>query len=512
MDPIDRTPDFPSDRCTFLKAGRWLAAIAGFKRLLARAGLPVVLLAGAPHSGLTAPSRDASRPNIVILLADGLGYGDLGCYGADQIKTPHLDRLAGEGMRFTDAHSPAGVCIPSRYGLLTGRYPFRNDAHPNRGPVIEPGRLTIASLLRDRGYATGMVGKWHLGFEGGIEFDYARPLRGGPIDRGFDSFFGIHASTDIPPYFFIRDNLVVMAPTAQIAAGSSAGWSPIQGAFWRAGPIAPDLKLEEVMPRFTTEAVEWLERHARDESSKPFFLYVAFTAPHTPWLPRDAFHGSPVGPYGDFIGQVDDAAGQILAALSRTGASDNTLVIFSSDNGPVWYPHDTQRLGHSATGPLRGMKGDAWEGGHRMPFIARWPGRTPAGAVSATPFSFVDLLATFAEINGVTLPRDSAEDSFSLLPVLLGQSPRPRPPVISLTSRGTLSLREGNWKFIPALGSGGFSPPATERPTEGGPAGQLYDLGADLAEQNNLWQAKPDVVTRLTAHLERSRAEGRTRP
>lgn len=480
------------------------------RRHFCRGAFAIALLVGSVRALAAQPPANA-RPNIVILLADDLGYGDLGCYGATRIKTPHLDRLAAEGMRFSDAHAPAGVCIPSRYGLLTGRYPFRNDAHPDRGPVIERGRTTIASLLQERGYATGLVGKWHLGFEGGIAFDYARPLRGGPIDHGFDSFFGIHASTDIPPYFYIGNDRVVSAPTLTIEAGNSAGWSKIQGAFWRAGAIAPDFKLEEVMPRFTGEAVRWLDEHAGNAQRQPFFLQVCFTAPHTPWLPGEKFRQSPIGPYGDFVGQVDDAVGQILAALARKGAADDTIVIFTSDNGPVWYPADVDRLGHPSVGPLRGMKGDAWEGGHRMPFIVRWPGRTPAGAVNPVTISFVDLLATFAEINGVTLPRDAGEDSFSLLPALLGQAPRARPPVIALSSRGVLSLREGSWKFIPALGSGGFSVPATERATDGGPTGQLYDLATDPSEQNNLWQQKPEVVSRLTAELERARAAGRTR-
>lgn len=218
---------FRSDRTSAkrVSAGRLLDWC---RRHIVRVGVVVALVAGAlPASA--AQTQSAVRPNIVIVLADDLGFGDLGCYGATRIKTPHLDRLAAEGMRFTDAHAPAGVCIPSRYGLLTGRYPFRNDAHPDRGPVIEPGRTTLASLLKERGYATGMVGKWHLGFEGGIAFDYTRPLRGGPIDRGFDTFFGIHASTDIPPYFYVRDDRAVAAPTGKIEAGSSPGWSKIQG-------------------------------------------------------------------------------------------------------------------------------------------------------------------------------------------------------------------------------------------------------------------------------------------
>jgi hypothetical protein len=337
-------------------------------------------------------------------------------------------------------------------------------------------------------------------------------LRGGPVDRGFSSFFGTHASTDIPPYFYIRDDRTVTAPTEEIEAGSTPGWSRIQGAFWRAGKIASDLKLEEVTPRFTNEAVSWLERHAVEGDATPFFLHVCFTAPHTPWLPIDPFRGSPLGLYGDFLNQVDDSVGRILDALERTGAAGNTLVIFTSDNGPVWYPEDTRRLGHAAAGPLRGMKGDAWEGGHRVPFLVRWPGRTPPGVVNPTTFSFVDLLATFADITGGTLPHDAGEDSFSVLPAWLGQTMQPRPPVLALSSRGTLSLREGTWKFIPALGSGGFSPPAIERPSEGGPNGQLYDLAKDPSELNNLWSQEPEIVARLAALLDQYVKAGRTRP
>ena len=476
----------------------------------------VIVLLGTLNAGAATPAAPAAnRPNIVIILADDLGYGDLGSYGAIKVKTPHLDRLAAEGMRFTDAHAAAGVCVPSRYALMTGRYPFRNDRDWRQGTVIEDGRLTIASLVKSRGYATGMVGKWHLGFENGIAFNYAQPLRGGPVDRGFDSFFGIHASTDIPPYFYIRNDRVVAAPTDKIEANSSPGWSPIQGAFWREGPISPDLKLEAVMPRFTQEAVNWLAQRPSGgtNTSQPFLLYVAFTAPHTPWLPTEKFAGtSEASMYGDFVAQVDDSVGQILAAVERAGAKENTLVFFTSDNGPVWYPEDTKRLGHSSTGSLRGMKGDAWEGGHRLPFLARWPARIKPGSVNATTISFVDLLATFAEITGAKLPADAGEDSFSILPALLGQTATARPGIMTLSSRGALTLREGDWKFISALGSGGFSPPNKQAPTPGGPTGQLYHLGRDPGEQNNLWQQEPEVVARLSARLKAAQTAGRTRP
>ena len=270
------------------------------------------------------------------------------------------------------------------------------------------------------------------------------------------------------------------------------------------------------MPRFTQEAVNWLGQRPSTgtNNAQPFFLYVAFTAPHTPWLPTEKFAGtSEASLYGDFMAQVDDSVGQILTAVERAGAKDNTLVFFTSDNGPVWYQEDVNRLGHSSTGSLRGMKGDAWEGGHRLPFLVRWPGRIKAGSVNATTISFADLLATFAEITGAKLPHDAGEDSFSILPALLGRpAPAARAGVMTLSSRGALTLREGDWKFISALGSGGFSPPQKQMPTPGGPIGQLYHLGRDPGEQNNLWQQEPEVVARLSARVKEAQATGRTRP
>jgi len=414
-------------------------------------------------------------------------------------------------MRFTAAHAAGAVCVPSRYGLLTGRYPFRGTRQRTReGTVIEDGRMTVASLLRSQGYATAMVGKWHLGFEGGTNYDYAQPLRGGPIDRGFDFFFGIPASTDIPPYFYIRGDQVVTAPIVHIPANHTPGWSPVQGAFWREGLIAPGLELAEVMPTLTREASQWLASHKTSAPAQPFFLYVAFSAPHTPWLPNSHLLGrSGAGLYGDFVMQVDEAVGKLLSTLRNSGLEENTLVLFSSDNGPVWYPADRARLGHSATGILRGMKGDAWEGGHRMPFLASWPGRIAPGSTTSAVCSQTDLLATLAELVHQPLPDDAGEDSFSLLPVLLGRTGEfRRPSLVSMSSSGVLALQEGDWKLIPVLGSRGMSEPRTVEPVAGGPAGQLYHLGADPAETRNLWNDHPEVVARLSAQLETLRHTG----
>ena len=457
----------------------------------------------------------AANPNVVVILADDMGYGDPGCYNpASKIPTPNLDRLAREGLRFTDAHAAGAVCHPSRYGLLTGRYPFRTDVSVwPRQQLIEPSRMTIASLLRSQGYRTAMVGKWHLGF---VEKGYDNPLRGGPVDVGFETFLGLRASTDIPPYFYIRNDRAVVPPTATIDASSSEGWSPIQGAFWRAGGIAPGLALKDVLPRLTDEAVEVIDHHVANDGRRPLMLYLALPAPHTPWLPSPEFRGrSGAGLYGDFTVMVDAMIGRVLKALDDAKMTDETLLIFTSDNGPVWYEADVARLGHDSAGGWRGMKGDAWEAAHRMPFVVRWPGRVTPGSTSRQTICFTDLLATLATIVGVDLPKDAGEDIFDLLPVLLGRQPEGQPiraPVVVPSSGGFLTIRSGPWKLIDGLGSGGFSKPARIDPQPGGPEGQLFNLDDDPRETVNLWSSRPDLVERLRAELNRVRASSRSRP
>jgi arylsulfatase A-like enzyme len=457
-----------------------------------------------------------TRPNILFILADDMGYGDPRCFNAEsKIPTPHVDRLASQGMRFTDAHAPGSVCVPSRYGLLTGRYPFRNERNAGKEALIEAGRPTIATLLKQAGYDTAMFGKWHLSFDGGgnfpRDFDYSKPLRGGPADHGFDVFYGMHASLDIPPYFFIDQDRPAPPPTDQIAEHHSEGVTPIQGAFWRGGPIAPGFRHEDVLPLLTRKSVEYLR--ARKGKPEPFFLYVAFIAPHTPWVPRADFRGkSGAGPYGDYAMEVDDAVGQVLAALGESGAAENTLVCFTSDNGPVWYDADVQRYGHRSAGPWRGMKGDAWEAGHHMPFIAAWPGHVPANTTCPQTICFTDMFATFASVAGQKMPEAGAEDSFDLTPLLRSPSAPPvREFTIHTSSRGVTAIRAGDWKLIPSLGSGGFTVPAKVQPKKGEPAGQLYDFAQDPGEQRNVYADHPDVVQRLTAMLEKARADGRTR-
>lgn len=448
------------------------------------------------------------QPHIVIILVDDMGYGDPQCYNSEsKIPTPNIDSLARDGMRFTDAHAPGPLCHLSRYGLLTGEYPFRANTNAWRTKAsIRPDQMTIASLLRDQGYRTSMVGKWHLGFD---EDGYDKPLPGGPVDRGFDTYFGIRASTDIPPYFYISGDRVVSPPTNKIKSRNSDGWTRIQGEFWRAGDIAPNLELKDVLPRFTSEAISVIDRHAGSQTKSPLFLYLAYPAPHTPWLPSAEFTGkSGASMYGDFAMMVDDEIGKILRRLVSANLSENTLVIFTSDNGPVWYNEDVKRFGHDSSGGLRGMKADAWEGGHRMPFIVRWPGTVEAGSTCDQLICFTDLLATFAQMNDVQLPTDAGPDSFSFLPLLKDQQQNHnmepiRQSLVMQSGSGHLTVRKGDWKLIDALGSGGFSPPKKMKPERGQPIGQLYNLVDDIGETKNLYQDRPHVVSSLTAELNR---------
>jgi arylsulfatase A len=464
----------------------------------------------AQNSSSDKPNRD--KPNIVFVLADDFGYGDSSAYNPDsKIDTPHIDQLASEGMRFTDAHAPGSYCIPSRYGLLTGRYPYRDNFR-----FIPSHRLTLPTMLKETGYNTAMVGKWHLGFDNFTDRninqklelmkDNPQPLTGGPVDRGFDSYFGIWASLDIPPYFYIRDRDIVAFPSQKIAAQGTEGWTRIQGEFWREGGISPNLKHEQVLPDLTTEAVKVIDRLSDDsKKGKPFFLYFALTAPHTPWSPAKEFKGkSQVGLYGDFVMQVDHTLGQVTAALEKNGISDNTIVVFTSDNGPVWYQQDRQKFNHSAAGIMRGMKADSWEGGHRMPFIARWPGKIAPDSVSDELLSFTDMMATFSEIVGGQIPASNKVDSVSMLPALVGKNTKPLRSNLYLKDS---IIRQGSWKLITHLASGGFTVPRKERAVDGGPQGQLYNLNKDPSETTNLWLKHPEIVEKLTALMKSVQAQ-----
>ncbi|MEK6236044.1 MAG: sulfatase-like hydrolase/transferase, partial [Planctomycetales bacterium] len=404
-------------------------------------------------------------------------------------------------MTFTDAHSGGSTCKPSRYSLMTGRFNFRAEHYNDRsGPILQEKLATVPGMLRDLGYRTAMVGKWHLGFdrksakkkgEKPLAFGNDGSLTGGPCDRGFDSFFGMHASLDIPPYFYIRDREPTMPPTETVPDNNSLGgkedWNRIQGAFWRGGPVGPDFKHVEVTPRFANEASKVIASHDGD---RPLFLYLALPSPHTPWLPTKAFAGkSRAGMYGDFVTQVDHVVGEIVSELDKAGMSENTLLLFTSDNGPVWYDKDTQRFGHSAAGSLRGIKGSVWEGGHRMPFIVKWPSRVKARSRTDQLVAFADVLATFAEIaskkNNATT---TAKDSVSFADTLLTQQTRDRTPIMHAGK----TIRDGDWKLIVGSGGRGFSADRrTKYPTE------LFNLKEDVGEQNNLAEKMPEKVESL---------------
>lgn len=478
--------------------------------------------------GCSSTPPPATQPNVIVILADDLGIGDLRAYNpGSKVPTPHLDALAAGGMRFTDAHSPSGVCTPTRYGLVTGRYSWRTRLKSGvlwgeDTNLIDVERMTIADMMRDAGYTTAAFGKWHLGLGAapdGIPVEESKtnwqePLVPGPIDHGFDEFFGIPASLDMEPYVYVRGSHPEQQATEQIEASAQARGGG-EG-FWRAGPIAPDFRHIEVLPRVIDEATDFISRQAQAQSStdaKPFFVYLPLPAPHKPWLPTEEFGGrSDAGPYGDFVAMVDHEVGRVLASLDEHGLADNTLVFFTSDNGAQWVPSDIEQFDHRANANWRGQKGDVHEGGHRVPFLARWPGQIEPGVVRQELLGLTDIQATLAGILGIELPTEAAEDSVDQSALLLGDAAAPpRQDIIHHSLHGMFSLRRGNWKLIAGLGSGGFTNPKFIEPTGDEPAGQLYDLSADPAETNDLYSDNPEKVEELTALLVKYQAQGFSR-
>jgi arylsulfatase A-like enzyme len=486
-------------------------------------------------SNQPATASKPERPNIVFILADDLGLGDLGCYNADsKIPTPNIDRLASQGVRMTDAHSPSAVCSPTRYGVLTGRYAWRSRLKNGvlwgySRCLIEKDRLTVASLLKQKGYATACVGKWHLGFQSpdlqakdlppassvlpgdhAHAVDYNQPLTPGPTTVGFDYFFGIPASLDMEPYVFVDNDHPLEPPTAHVAKSGHRRQGG--GGFWRGGPMSPSFRHVDVLPKITEKAVAWL---ARQQADKPFFLYFPLSAPHTPWLPTEEFRGkSQAGYYGDFVAQVDHTIGQVIEALEKQGLADNTLLIVTSDNGSHWPTDDIKKWNHAANLNYRGQKADIWEAGHRVPFIARWPGHFAPGTTNDETICLTDLLATAAAVVGAEVPRGAGEDSYNILPALLGKkSDRPiRPSTIHHSLNGTFAIRSGDWKLIEGnLGSGGFTQPRVVKPQPDGPQGQLYNLKTDPSEAENVFDKHPEVVKRLAQQLAQSKSRGRSR-
>lgn len=461
----------------------------------------LVLAAGVLSCSETA-DRQSRSPNIVLILADDMGIGDVGAYNpGSKIPTPHIDRLAAEGMRFTDAHSAGTWCVPSRYGLLTGQYPMRANLNWTEESIIDSSRMTLATLLKQRGYHTGMVGKWHQGFNkdsSWAAFDFSRPIPGGPVDRGFGYYFGIPASLDIPPYFYIKNDRVVQAPTHSISASHTEGaTSKVSGEFWRAGNIAPDFKHREVLNKIRDQSLAFLEKQVSG-SLQPFFLYMALTAPHTPWVPSSKFRGkSGAGLYGDFTMQVDQVVGQVVRKLEELGIRENTLILFTSDNGPLWFEDDKEKFHHRSAYIYRGMKGDAWEGGHRVPLIASWPGHTRKGSQSDAIISFTDFMATFKALTG-TKEAKTPTDSYNFLPVLLGEGSTARTQLVV----GDKTIRHNEWKLIMGNGMGGIHRHYGTSSDTLQPEGALYNLANDPSEQHNLYREKPQKVQSLRQRFE----------
>lgn len=456
-----------------------------------------------------AESVEKSKPNVLIILADDLGYGDLSSFNPNsKISTPNIDAIAENGMKFTNAHAAGTWCVPSRYGLLTGQYPFRNDREYTES-VISPDRETLGKFLQKNDYRTACVGKWHQGIVNEKNPGKDARLIGGPVDKGFDYFYGIPASLDIPPYYYIENDRYVTYPFDSIGDSFSKGWSPIQGAFWRGGKMPPNFKHETVLQTITGKVNDYLEDYKNQGEDKPFFMYFPMTAPHTPWLPEEKFkNASKAGMYGDFVMQVDHYVGTVMDKLKTLGLSENTIVIFASDNGPVWFPNNVAEYGHNSVGPLSGMKADVLEGGHRMPFIVRWPEQVAAGTESNTLICFTDIYATIAELLEKPLAKDAGEDSISFLPLLIGEENKKRPPVIH-SNGGLQSIIYDDWKYIDGKGPGGF----TERVMGEFPnilprdeyEGQLYHLAEDVGERSNLYEENPAKVKELSGLLAKYR-------
>lgn len=477
-------------------------------------------------------------------MADDMGYGDVGCYNPDsKIPTPNMDQLAQEGILCTDAHSPAAVCTPTRYGVLTGRYCWRSRL--KRGvlygyepPLIEPERLTVASLLKDAGYNTACVGKWHLGLgfstKSGYDFDFnaplpwsnagreleenidfSAPITGGPNDLGFDYFYGNSGCpTCQPPYGFIENNHFVEIPSS---------YHEVPEFTSRPGMMTPDWDHKDADPIIAQKAVEYIEKQA--DSEDPFFLYLTPSAPHEPCteavVPEFARGQSDAGPRGDLVWLVDWMVGEVMQALDRTGKTDNTLIFATSDNGALPgdriqgdnSPMPYHLYDHKSCGDWRGYKAHIWEGGHREPLIARWPGVIEANSETDELICLTDLMATCAAIVGTDVPDDAGQDSCNVLPNLLNEQPEKpiRQVIVHHSSNGVFSIRHNEWKLIlETQGSGGWPPPRGEGPKQGTP-GQLYHIIDDPSETDNLWETHPAKIQELTSLLEKFEQQGHSR-
>ena len=486
----------------------------------------------------------AKPPNVLILYADDLGFGDLGCYNKkSRIPTPNLNRLASESVRFTDGHSSSGICTPSRFAMLTGRHHWR-DFHgivnAFGGSVFKPERLTLPEMLKEKGYKTAAIGKWHLGWNwdairnkevraitvqegrrkkqqlGPEAFDWTKSIPNGPLDHGFDYYFG-DTVINFPPYCWIENDKVVKAPDTLMQTGK---WKKIKEGGWecRPGPMVTGWDPYENIPTTTKKGMEYIKKAA--EAEEPFFLYFAYPAPHAPIIPNDEFDGkSKAGPYGDFVYETDHSIGQLLQALKDSGQAENTIVIFSADNGPEHYAYARDaKFDHWSAHPFRGLKRDAYEGGHHVPFIVKYPGVTMAGTVNDALVSQIDIMATLASVVGYDLPdKNAAEDSHDLLPLLKGQVKSIRTSHIHNTFDHTWAFREGDWVLV--TGKSGHHSRVTKEwlkkhdyPKTESKQSRLFNLREDIGQRNDLAAKHPEKVKAMEASLARIREQGYSAP
>lgn len=475
--------------------------------------------------GVQNDTKKTDNPNIIFILADDLGYGDVSCLnGYSKIKTHNIDKLASQGIQFTDAHTSSAVCTPTRYGILTGRYNWRTILKNGvlsgySKALIDPDRLTVGELLQQNNYKTGFVGKWHLGWDWAVvspkdwksgplgsvpdpKVDFSKPILNGPKEHGFDYSYGIAGSLDMPPFVYVENGEATSVPVDSTVNYDDKG-------YWRKGLTGSDFVHVDVLPNLTAKAIHYIREQA--SAHQPFFLYFALPAPHTPILPTPEFMGrSNTNFYGDFVMQVDDVIGKIMAEVEKTGIEGHTILIFTSDNGcsPKANFEELKKAGHNPSYIFRGMKADIYEGGHRVPFIVRWPGIVKPASKSAETICTTDLMATIADMLDYSLPDNTAEDSFSFLPALSGNEYKSpiREAIVHHSLNGRFALRKGDWKLILWPGSGGYN----DKNLKGLPLFQLYNLKDDPGEEKNLIDVYPakafELKELLTTYIERGRS------
>ena len=490
-------------------------------KLIRNRGLLLSLGSMAVLSGCAQQPQEQKKPNIVFIFADDMGYGDVSAFNENsKIQTTNIDRIANEGVAFTDAHSSSSVSTPSRYSLLTGRYNWRSDLKSGvlmgyNKALIAPDRRTIASVLRDQGYQTACIGKWHLGWDwnnieaGKDSVDFSKPITNGPTTRGFDYFYGIIASLDMAPYVYVENDMPTALPDRETVNDGMK--------YWRKGPTASDFDHEQTLPNFINRAVDYI--HDKSKDDKPFYLYLPLPAPHTPILPIKEYQGkSGLNPYGDFVLMVDDMVGKVMNALKEAGVDDNTILVFSTDNGcsPQAKFDELQEKGHYPSYIYRGHKADLFDGGHRIPCAVRWPAKIKPHTVNQT-VCLTDFFATFATIADYQLKDSEGEDSYNILPLLLNEKEGDviREATVHHSINGDFTIRKGEWKLLLSPSSGGWSfpkPGTDDEVIKTLPLIQLYNMKTDPAEKNNVYAEHLEVVKELKDLMIKYVKEGRSTP